>query len=131
MVIWHDCRVGMLVSDEERRKYVGCGAGRLVARILPDGTLTPCVFLPTAIGSLRESPLSQLWSSAPLLKQFRDRTAIAGNCGGCEHLHSCGGCRAVAYAYSGGDPLAGDPHCWIEPYAAELEELRLGESLPY
>lgn len=54
-VIWHDCRVGMLVSDSEKRKYVGCGAGRLVARIYPDGRITPCVFLPTPIGSVRNT----------------------------------------------------------------------------
>ena len=36
-VIWHDCRVGMLVPDDERRDYVDCGAGRLVARICRTG----------------------------------------------------------------------------------------------
>jgi radical SAM protein with 4Fe4S-binding SPASM domain len=107
-VLWHDCRVGMLVSDEERRKYVGCGAGRLVARILPDGTVTPCVFLPTPIGSFRTTPFSEMWASSPLLRQFRERQGhIQGNCGACEHLDTCGGCRAVAYAYNG-DPCAGD-----------------------
>src|ERR1035437_7509838 len=29
-IIWHDCRVGMLVPSSEKRNYVGCGAGRLV-----------------------------------------------------------------------------------------------------
>ncbi len=131
-VIWHDCRVGMLVSEEEKRNYVGCGAGRLVARICPDGTVTPCVFLPTPIGSFREESFVTLWSHSPLLEQFRDRGRhYSGNCGECEHLHSCGGCRAVAYAYSGGDPLAGDPHCWIENDSADrLTGLIEGESLP-
>jgi AdoMet-dependent heme synthase len=131
-VLWHDCRVGMLVSEEERRKYVGCGAGRLVARICPDGTVTPCVFLPTVIGSLRERSFRDIWSSSPLLRQFRDRTPhITGNCGACEHLATCGGCRAVAYAYSNGDPCAGDPHCWVTPVSAlELVQLQRGEALP-
>ncbi len=130
-LIWHDCRVGMLVSDEERRKYVGCGAGRLLARILPDGAVTPCVFLPTVIGSLRETAFASLWSEAPLLAAFRDRSRISGNCGACEFLHSCGGCRAVAYAYSGGDPHAGDPHCWVTPTMdPTLTRLERGESLP-
>jgi AdoMet-dependent heme synthase len=130
-VIWHDCRVGMLVADSERRKYVGCGAGRLVARIYPDGTITPCVFLPTPIGSVRDGNFKTLWDDSDLLRRFRNRDGnIHGNCGQCEHLQTCGGCRAVAFAYSG-DPLGGDPHCWVKQ-APDLH-LRLladGEALP-
>jgi len=131
-VLWHDCRVGMLVSDEERRRYVGCGAGRLVARILPDGTVTPCVFLPTPIGGFRTTTFREMWASSPLLRQFRERQGhIQGNCGGCEHLDTCGGCRAVAYAYSNGDPCAGDPHCWVTRDArVQLVQLARGEALP-
>ncbi|MDD5385399.1 MAG: radical SAM protein [Gallionella sp.] len=131
-LIWHDCRVGLLVPDSEKRNYVGCGAGRLVARICPDGTVTPCVFLSSPIGSFRTHSFQDMWSQSPLLKQFRDRTSgFNGNCADCEHLHSCGGCRAVAYAYSNGDPLAGDPHCWIKLSDQKMvADLRGGESLP-
>lgn len=134
-VIWHDCRVGMLVSEEEKRKYVGCGAGRLVARICPDGAVTPCVFLPTVIGRLREQSFREMWSESELLRSFRVRHgAIAGNCGDCAFLSTCGGCRAVAYAYSG-DPLAGDPHCWVRMNGSdsspnEMWNLASGEALP-
>jgi radical SAM protein with 4Fe4S-binding SPASM domain len=131
-VIWHDCRVGLLVPDDEKRKYVGCGAGRLVARILPNGTLTPCVFLPTPLGSFRDSRFCDMWGDSALLRQFREREGhVTGNCGDCEHLPTCGGCRAVAHAYSGGDPLAGDPHCWIKEVSASVtESLSSGEGLP-
>jgi len=130
-IIWHDCRVGFLVSEEDKRKYVGCGAGRLVGRILPDGTVTPCVFLPTPIGSFRQSSFREMWDNSPLLRVFRERKGhLTGNCGDCEHIQSCGGCRAVAYAYSGGDPLAGDPHCWISAPGSSLIKLPEGEALP-
>jgi radical SAM protein with 4Fe4S-binding SPASM domain len=131
-VMWHDCRVALLVTEEEKRKYVGCGAGRLVARILPDGTVTPCVFLPTSIGSLAATPFKTMWQEAQLLHQFRARTGnVSGNCGGCQFLETCGGCRAVAYAYSDGDPLAGDPHCWIRQHTPEISALfAAGEALP-
>lgn len=133
-VIWHDCRVGMLVPQEEKREYVGCGAGRLVARILPDGTVTPCVFLPTKIGSFRDDNFRDMWSRSLLLEQFRSRSGhISGNCGACEYLATCGGCRAVAYAYSGGNPLAGDYHCWVkdsDQHCQEMTGLCTGESLP-
>lgn len=130
-VIWHDCRVGILVSELEKRNYVGCGAGRLVARICPDGTMTPCVFLPTPIGSFRQNHFHEIWSNSLLLRQFRERQEhIKGICGDCEHLLTCGGCRAVAYAYSGGDPLAGDLHCWIKQLDNTSSLLADGEALP-
>lgn len=130
-IIWHDCRVGMLVPEKEKRNYIGCGAGRLVARILPDGTFTPCVFLPTPIGKFPEMSFKKMWRNSPLLSQFRERREISGNCGSCQHLLTCGGCRAVAYAYSGGDPFAGDPHCWVlSGPIPNLEALRDGEALP-
>ncbi len=129
-IIWHDCRVAMIVPAKDRRDYLGCGAGRLVGRILPDGAITPCVFLPTRIGTYPERSFADIWSDDGLLARFRQRTAFTGNCGTCEHLHTCGGCRAVAYAYSQGDPLAGDPHCWIEPDVVPLRRLVDGEGLP-
>ncbi|MBL0212254.1 MAG: radical SAM protein [Holophagaceae bacterium] len=131
-IIWHDCRVGMLVPEKDRRDYLGCGAGRLVARILPDGVMTPCVFLPTPMGSFLKSTFSEMWCGSSLAAQFRERKGhFKGNCGDCEYLESCGGCRAVAYAYSHGDPLAGDPHCWVKPEdSSPLPQLIDGEGLP-
>ncbi|MDD5558683.1 radical SAM protein [Candidatus Methylomirabilis sp.] len=131
-IIWHDCRVGMLVPDNEKRHYVGCGAGRLVGRICPDGTMTPCVFLPTPIGSFRQSTFREMWNRSDLLFRFRKRLGqFTGNCGTCEYLSTCGGCRAVAYAYSSGNPLAGDPHCWVKLQPdPRLELLPCGEALP-
>jgi radical SAM protein with 4Fe4S-binding SPASM domain len=90
------------------------------------------VFLPSVIGSVRKTSFRDMWSRAPLLAAFRERQGqIGGNCGSCEHLSTCGGCRAVAHAYSGGDPLAGDPHCWIMPSEpGAWDGLAGGESLP-
>jgi radical SAM protein with 4Fe4S-binding SPASM domain len=131
-IMWHDCRVGLLVTEEEQRKYVGCGAGRLIARIMPDGTVTPCVFLPTEIGNIPKDGFKALWERSQLLAKFRDRLGhVTGNCGSCSHLKTCGGCRAVAYAYSDGDPLAGDPHCWVTTMPiADAAGIAAGEALP-
>ena len=112
-VIWHDCRVALLVPPEERDRYSGCGAGKLTARIRVDGTLTPCVFLANPAGNLRTTSFREIWESSPLLKSIRDRDSIqSGNCGSCEHKHICGGCRAVSMACSG-NPFGGDPFCWV------------------
>lgn len=112
-IIWHDCRVALLVPPEEQDRYSGCGAGKLTARIKVDGTLTPCVFLPNPAGNLRDASFKDVWENSPFLQLIRNRDAIAsGNCGRCEHKHRCGGCRATSMSYYG-DPMKGDPSCWL------------------
>jgi radical SAM protein with 4Fe4S-binding SPASM domain len=114
-IIWHDCRVALLVPPEERDLYSGCGAGKLTARIKVDGTVTPCVFLPNPAGNLRRTPFKEIWANSPLMRTFRDRDSIrVGNCGSCHFKHVCGGCRAVSMSYYG-DPMRGDPSCWVVP----------------
>lgn len=116
-VIWHDCRVASLVPPEERNLYSGCGAGTLTARLRVDGTLTPCVFIPTSAGNLKDASFVELWENAPLFRQIRNRaTIVSGNCGDCPLKPVCGGCRAVSLSYYG-DLTSGDPFCWIRPEA--------------
>jgi radical SAM additional 4Fe4S-binding domain len=122
-VLWHDCRVALLVPPEERDLYSGCGAGKTMARILSDGTLTPCVFLPNPVGNFRASKFHDLWQNSPLLDAIRTRRDIVtGNCSACEHKSICGGCRATSMAYYG-DPMRGDPSCWIVPEAPKRTAL--------
>ena len=45
---------------------------------------------------------------------MRDFKSYKGNCGHCEYLNVCGGCRARAYAMSG-DYLAAEPFCSYQP----------------
>ncbi len=88
----------------------GCGAGRIYAALQPEGTLTPCVFMPIPLGNLRETSFWSLWTQHPLLQKLRDRNALKGFCGRCPYRFVCGGCRARAYGYFA-DPLAPDPGC--------------------
>ena len=87
----------------------GCGAGRTYAAIEPDGTVTPCVFLPYPVGNLREKSFWDIWND-PFFENFRDRSRLKGFCGQCPYKLICGGCRARAYAYYG-DVTAPDPGC--------------------
>lgn len=112
-IIWHDCRAALLVSDKDRDKYSGCGAGKLTARIMADGTLTPCVFLSTSVGNLKQKVFKEIWQTSPLLEAIRTRDLHEGNCSSCEHKSKCGGCRAMSMAYFG-NPLMGDSSCWIK-----------------
>lgn len=112
-ILWHDCRVSMLVPPDQSRKYIGCGAGVVTCRITVNGKVTPCVSLPLAVGDVRELPLARIWQESELLARIRDRdNIVSGNCAACEYKRTCGGCRSVSLAYHG-TPFGGDAYCWI------------------
>lgn len=120
-IIWHDCRVALLVPPEEQDRYSGCGAGKLTARLMPDGTLTPCVFISQPAGNLLDQPFADLWANAPVLQTIRNRNQlVSGNCGGCDYKNVCGGCRAASFALTG-DLMGGDPSCWVVPLDQQSE----------
>ena len=101
-----------------------CPCGTQYCRIMPDGKLTPCPYLPEVAGDLRERSFAQIWRSSPLFRRLREGT-LGGKCGCCEYRKLCGGCRARAFALEG-DVLAADPSCAYEPAgdATVLEPLR-------
>lgn len=78
----------------------GCLAGSLYGRIGPGGEVTPCPYLPTQAGNVRDTPLDEIWTSSPLLQQMRS-PQLGGRCAICEFRNECGGCRARVYAASG------------------------------
>ncbi len=119
-VTWHDCRASLLLRDDRRGTYHGCMAGREAGAILANGTVSPCERLPVGVGSVRDSSFVEVWSGAPLLAGFRTpRGHLDGTCATCEYLERCRGCRAVAHAVHG-DPLAGDPGCWVRRREANV-----------
>lgn len=106
----------------------GCGAGRIYAGIQPEGTVTPCVFMPIPIGNLREKTFWDLWINTPLFKLLRDKGKLKGHCTICSYKNICGGCRARAYGYFY-DPVAPDPGCIynIKYWKKLVKELRKQE----
>lgn len=99
-----------------------CLAGRSYLRITPQGQVTPCPYIPTAIGDLRTTPLRELWERHPLLIRLRTELP-AGKCGECDFRYSCGGCRARALAQHG-DLMAEDSGCSYLPPGRALAESR-------
>lgn len=104
----------VLVDDEVSCMpgFKGCQAGRAMCAINPRGDVYPCVMLPVTIGNLRRDRFREIWAGSPLVRALQDRGRVKGYCRSCPHLERCGGCRAVAYSYTG-DPLAEDPGCWL------------------
>ncbi len=92
----------------------GCLAGQLICLIDVDGNVLPCSYFPKAAGNLRRQSFKEVWEQAPLFHEMRDFKGYKDNCGRCEYLNVCGGCRARAYAMTG-DYLAGEPFCSHQP----------------
>jgi AdoMet-dependent heme synthase len=91
--------------------FVGCQAGAGQGCIGPEGEVMPCVMLPLVAGNIRDRPLREIWETSDVMVSLRDRSRLKGRCLECLERDRCGGCRGVAYAYTG-DHLASDPRCW-------------------
>ena len=92
----------------------GCLAGQLICLIDVDGNVLPCSYFPKAAGNIKEQSFQEIWETAPLFLELRDFKAYKGNCGKCEYVNVCGGCRARAYAIHG-DYMAQEPFCSYQP----------------
>jgi AdoMet-dependent heme synthase len=82
-----------------------------------DGSVNPSGFLPVHIGNVRTDDLVTLYREHPVFVSLRDVSAYKGRCGRCQFVHTCGGSRARAFAWTG-DFLESDPLC---PFVPVLE----------
>jgi len=90
-----------------------CPCGVQYCRIMPDGKLTPCPYLPEVAGDLRKQSFRDVWENSALFASIRTRS-FNGKCGSCEYREVCGGCRARAFANTG-DVMGPDDSCVHEP----------------
>jgi len=105
------------VSKQKKVKKIkgsvsGCMGGRGFGFISCRGDVQTCGFLDVSAGNLIENDFDfgKIWLGSEFLKEIRNLSAYKGNCGICEYVGLCGGCRARAYGMSG-DYLAADPIC--------------------
>ena len=92
----------------------GCLAGQLICLIDVDGEVLPCSYFPKSAGNINQLPFKEIWENSELFLSLRDFKSYKDNCGRCEYVNVCGGCRARAYAVSG-DYLAQEPFCSYVP----------------
>ncbi len=105
------------VCRQAKKKHLagevsGCMGGNGFGFISYKGDVQTCGFLDVSAGNLIENDFDfgKIWLESEFLKEIRDRSKYKGNCGICEYVGVCGGCRARAFAASG-DYLAADPIC--------------------
>jgi AdoMet-dependent heme synthase len=94
----------------------GCLAGQLICLIDVDGEVLPCSYFPKSAGNINQMAFKKIWEESELFLQLRDFSSYKDNCGRCEYINVCGGCRARAYAMTG-DYLAQEPFCSYQPAA--------------
>jgi radical SAM protein with 4Fe4S-binding SPASM domain len=87
----------------------GCTAGYNSLAIESNGDVYICRRLPIVIGNIMKDDLATSWNSE-VLQKLRNRDNLKGKCGRCAYRWQCGGCRGIAYAFTG-DYLAEDPYC--------------------
>jgi AdoMet-dependent heme synthase len=88
----------------------GCLAGTSYCIISPRGLVQPCAYMDIIAGDVRETPFSQIWAESPVFQELRTLN-YSGYCGHCRYKKTCGGCRARAAVYHGGDFMAEEPWC--------------------
>jgi radical SAM protein with 4Fe4S-binding SPASM domain len=106
-----------------------CPAGKAYCRIMPEGDVTPCPYMPLVAGNLRQRSFADIWRDAAIFNALR-QPQLGGRCGRCEFSRICGGCRCRAYAtYS--DYLAEDPACAYQPGQFGGATIALSEELTF
>ena len=123
-------RIAKEMKIDMRRWGRGCIAGISYCRVMPDGSVTPCPYVPVKVGNVRDMALKEIWNSSEVLNALRDFSKLKGKCGFCSYRDVCGGCRARAYGLTSycsgasisgqerkieGDILAEDPWCTYNP----------------
>ena len=94
-------------------KYCGgCGAGWNGLSILSDGTVYPCRRLPIDIGNVLEDGINKIFMENDVMNNLREFSKM-DECGECDKVTYCRGCRAIAYAVTG-DYMGKDPMCFNE-----------------
>ncbi len=103
---------------------IGCWVGSFYA-INPAGDVAPCPLLSDHIsaGNVYQQSLEWILFESVLMKRIINRSSFGGKCASCKYNWTCGGCRVMAYYYTG-DVFGEDPTCFIDELSdEELEKL--------
>lgn len=99
--------------QQQKNTSRGCIAGISYCSILPNGDVHICPYAPVKVASIREESFDYIWENNEVFNQLRDYKNYKGECGHCQYINICGGCRARAFS-STGDWLEEDPYCLLK-----------------
>lgn len=103
------------MTPDGRDHFCGCLAGQFILGIEADGGVKGCLSLQSrayVAGNVRETPLRELWQSAPLLGLTRERDVetLWGFCRTCAFAETCmAGCGFTSHALFG--RRGNNPYC--------------------
>jgi radical SAM protein with 4Fe4S-binding SPASM domain len=81
---------------------IACGAGHNACYVSAYGDVMPCVALPLACGSIRETPFAEIWSDSRRMREVRSiRVRNLRACAGCEAATFCTRCPGQALVEDG------------------------------
>jgi AdoMet-dependent heme synthase len=97
-------RIAKQLGVDASRWSRGCIAGISYCRIYPDGSVTPCPYLPIKVGNVKDNSFKEIWFGSKTLNALRNyEENLQGKCRVCEYSTICGGCRARAVGLSDTD----------------------------
>lgn len=89
----------------------GCLIGEAGLAVLADGSVMACRRLPVIVGKLPQQTIEEVFYESPVLNELRNTDKL-DKCKSCINLHSCKGCRAIAYGFYE-NYFSQDPGCWL------------------
>lgn len=109
-------RIGIQSGSYKPGEIKGCLGGTQFGFISYKGYVQMCGFCEIPAGNLvaNNFDFKSIWENSDFFKSIRDRKSYKGNCGICEYVNICSGCRARALGLSG-DYLQADPICNFKP----------------
>ncbi len=111
LISFDDPVIASLPGYDEMPLVKGSSCGKLSLNLRPNGDITPCGFIPLAVGNILKDDFDRIWYDSPVLNKMRNKEAT-GKCLDCGAFEQClGGCTARSFATTG-DFNEPDPHCW-------------------
>jgi len=107
----HDPFLWRIFYPETAFPGTGCQAGNSMAYISPEGDVYPCPSMPIVLGSLKDTPLKRILSSASKKELVQNLRKPPEECLGCGEINHCiGGCRGRTIVLKDSMDLR-DPAC--------------------
>lgn len=91
-----------------------CGAGQSSVSINPQGMVFPCNALPIPLGSVKTTPIKEIWERSERLTEWRNnKFSMIKRCGECEKKDFCAFCPGTAMTEKGSPFLPYEEACRI------------------